>query len=180
MDLVLLHTCCAPCATASLERLLNDYNVIAYFYNPNIHPENEYDIRKNDIIRLADYYNIELIIGNYDKDNWLKTVEGFEKEPEGGKRCDLCFQMRFDSSAKKTKELGIEKFTSTLSISPHKNFEKIKEISEKISNKYGVKFLPENFKKKNGFKRSIDLSKKLGFYRQTYCGCCFSRNDREK
>lgn len=179
MEKVLLHTCCAPCATASIERLIDKYCLIAYFYNPNIHPEKEYNIRKNEIIKLTDYYNIELIIGDYDKDNWFRTVKGFEKEPENGKRCELCFLLRLENTARKAAELGINKFTSTLSISPHKNFEKIKKISEKIAVNYNMEFLPENFKKKDGFKRSIELSKRFKLYRQTYCGCCFSRNGKE-
>jgi len=174
MDTILLHTCCAPCSTSSVERLMKEYNVVSYFYNPNIHPEEEYRLRKNEMKKISDFFNIRTVIGDYDKEEWLSSVKGLEKEPEGGKRCEVCFRIRLEKVALFAKEEGISKFTTTLSVSPHKSFEKIKEIGKEIERKFDVKFIDVDLKKKDGFKRSTVLSNKLGLYRQNYCGCIFS------
>ena len=177
MEKILLHSCCAPCASASIEKLLGDYEVILYFYNPNIHPEKEYTQRKSELKKIAEFYNIDMINGVYDPDLWFSNVKGLEKEPERGKRCDVCFNIRLENTGRKAKELGIKKFTSTLSISPHKDFEKIRDIGQGIAQRLDLVFVPENFKKKDGYKRSIELSKKLDLYRQNYCGCVYSREN---
>ncbi|MFC1724951.1 epoxyqueuosine reductase QueH [candidate division KSB1 bacterium] len=178
MEKILLHSCCAPCASASIEKLLNNYEIILFFYNPNIHPETEYSARKDEIKKIAEFYYVELITGKYDPELWFSGVKGLEKEPERGKRCDVCFRIRLENTGLKAKELGIRKFTSTLSISPHKDFDKINNIGQDIASKLDLEFVPENFKKKDGYKKSIELSKKFDLYRQGYCGCVYSKEKK--
>ncbi|MFA6989724.1 MAG: epoxyqueuosine reductase QueH [Candidatus Gastranaerophilaceae bacterium] len=173
---ILAHACCAPCASFSLQKLLSDdYLPILYFYNPNIHPYDEYVIRHDELIKFAKSQKIELIIEEPDFDNWFKAVKGLENEPEKGKRCSVCFDFRLNKTAEKALELGINTFTTVLTISPHKNASVINAIGEDIASNAGLSFLKENFKKNDGFKKSIELSKKYGFYRQSYCGCVFSK-----
>jgi len=177
---ILLHVCCAPCSTTALERLCENYNVVAFWYNPNIQPDKEYEKRKETFLNYAKKMGVELEIleGKKEKLKWGETVKGLENEPEGGKRCEKCYSLRLQQTKKTAKELGIKLFTTTLSVSPHKDSLKIFEIAKELENEE-VRFLPENFKKKDGYKRSIELSKSSNLYRQTYCGCLYSRRPKE-
>ena len=169
---VLLHICCGICSSASIQKLNDDgYAVKGYFYNPNIQPEEEYKRRLEAAQAVAEMLGIDLLVGEYDNDAWTKKVRGFENEPEGGKRCGVCFKMRLEETYKKAKESGIEYFTSTLSISPHKNTVFIDGIGKSIAPQ---SFLAYDFKKKNGFKKAMGFSKYHSLYRQNYCGCMFS------
>ena len=172
---LLLHTCCAPCCAYSAKYLQNEgYDVTLYFYNPNIHPQEEYTKRLEELIRFANEQNIPLIIEEPDFDNWFEKTAGLENSPERGERCKICYAIRLEKTAQKAKENNFEFFTTTLSISPHKSYEAISEISQKLANQYTVKYLDVNLKKKDGYKKSIELSKQYNFYRQDYCGCKYS------
>ncbi len=175
MKNLLLHACCAPCMTVPIERLQPEYDITGFFYNPNIHPEEEYKKRLDEITNWTQQTGIPLIVHEYDVDHWHELVKGLEKEPERGKRCTVCFRMRLQQTAILAKQKGFDCFTTTLSISPHKNANIINKIGKELGDQIGVQFLEANFKKKNGFKRSIELSKKYNFYRQDYCGCIYSR-----
>lgn len=173
---LLLHTCCAPCGTVPIERLCPEYEVTCFFYNPNIHPEEEYLQRLDEFQNLAKKLNIKIIVPEeYNSDQWLDLVKGLENEPEGGKRCAICFRMRLQATAKVTKQTGFDLFTTTLTISPHKNATLINQIGLELIEQHQIKFLVANFKKKDGYKRSIELSKIYNMYRQNYCGCIYSR-----
>jgi predicted adenine nucleotide alpha hydrolase (AANH) superfamily ATPase len=175
---VLLHICCGVCASAPIEKLKsNGYSVVGFFYNPNIHPHKEYLHRKNETEKIAKLYDIKIIEGNYELNRWKDSCDQFRQEKEGGKRCTLCFKLRLEKTYQLTQENNFDYFTSTLTISPHKNSQKIFQIGEKIG---GDQFLKIDFKKKNGFKKAIEISKKLDLYRQNYCGCIYSLLDREK
>jgi len=160
--------------TVPIERLQTEFEITGFFYNPNIHPKKEYEKRLNEITTWTQQQAIPLIVHKYDVDFWFDLVKGFEKEPEGGKRCDICFKMRLEQTAIFAKQNGFDFFTTTLSISPHKNSTLINKIGKELGKKFDVQFLESNFKKKDGFKRSIELSKKYNFYRQNYCGCVYS------
>ncbi len=170
-----MHACCAPCATHVVNVLREKYEVVAYFYNPNIHPESEYHLRLKNMIKLAEVYELPLIVGEYEVDRWFKKIKGYENEREGGKRCEKCFELRLEETAKLAKEIGASIFTTTLTISPHKNAKTINSIGKNLADKYKIKFLEADFKKKDGFKKSVEESKRLGLYRQNYCGCIFSK-----
>lgn len=179
---LLLHSCCGPCSTAVIERLLPDYDITVFFYNPNITDPNEYEKRLTSQLMVIDYFNknlspenkIDFIEGRYDPDEYFKLVSGYEEEKEGGRRCSLCFDMRLEETAIIAKEKGFDTFTTTLTVSPHKSYDIISQIGKSLSEKYKVDYLDGNFKKKDGFKRSIELSKEMNLYRQNYCGCQFS------
>ena len=179
---LLLHSCCGPCSTAVIERLLPDYDITVFFYNPNITDPNEYEKRLTSQLMVIDYFNknlspenkIDFIEGRYDPDEYFKLVSGYEEEKEGGRRCSLCFDMRLEETAIIAKEKGFDTFTTTLTVSPHKSYDIISQIGKSLSEKYKVEYLDGNFKKKDGFKRSIELSKEMNLYRQNYCGCQFS------
>lgn len=175
---LLLHACCAPCSSYCLEYLAKFFRITVFFYNPNIYPESEYTVRVKEIIRYINEKETEnpvsFIEGNFDPKEFYSAVKGFESCPEGGERCFLCYRLRLTETAKKARELGFEYFTTTLTISPLKNAQKINEIGEEIAGEYGIKHLPSDFKKKNGYKRSIELSREFGLYRQNYCGCVYS------
>jgi epoxyqueuosine reductase len=169
---VLLHTCCANCAAASIEKLLESYDVGLYFCNSNIYPIEEFKMRCNDMKNYADINNIPIWIADYDHNDWLDFVKGFENEPEKGERCRLCFRYNLAKTAKLAEAENYDFFTTTLTISPHKISKVIFEEGNKYSN-----FLDIDFKKQDGFRRSLDLSKINNFYRQKYCGCEFSIRD---
>lgn len=179
---ILLHSCCGPCSTAVIERLADNYNITVFFYNPNITDISEYRKRLDTQIKFIDEYNkklpegkqIKLAEGNYDPDEFFGFVKGFEEEPENGARCTKCFEFRMKKTAEAAKIRGIPVFATTLSVSPHKNTKQINEIGYELEKKYNISFLDENFKKKDGFKRSVDMSREYGLYRQNYCGCRFS------
>jgi predicted adenine nucleotide alpha hydrolase (AANH) superfamily ATPase len=175
MKKLLLHTCCAPCITVPLERLQSEFEVTGFFYNPNIHPEQEYEKRLDEITTWTQQAGIPLIVYNYDISHWFELVKGLEDEPEGGKRCIVCFRLRLEQTAEFAQKKRFDYFTTTLSISPHKNTAIINLLGNEIGERFGVRFFEANFKKKDGFKQSVALSKNYGFYRQDYCGCIFSR-----
>ena len=167
--IILLHTCCAPCGSSSIERLLHEKIEVALFFsNSNIFPEEEFFKRLSYAEKLANFYKIALIHDIYDHDSWLKRVSGLENEPETGKRCFECFKFNLERTAQKAQELSIPSFTTTLTVSPHKNSAQIFEAGKNFPG-----FIEYDFKKQNGFLRSIELSKKLDLYRQEYCGCEF-------
>ncbi|MCM1544324.1 MAG: epoxyqueuosine reductase QueH [Ruminococcus sp.] len=178
---LLLHSCCAPCSSYCLEYLSQFFSITIFYYNPNIHPESEYRHRveeqKRLISQLPAKHKISFIEGSFDPNEFYSAVKGLENEPEGGKRCFACYRLRLAKAAEIAKENGFDYFTTTLSISPLKNAEKINEIGEEIAEESGVKHLPSDFKKKNGYKRSIELSREYNLYRQNYCGCVFSKNE---
>ncbi len=171
---LLLHICCAPDATAVVERLSKKFSVIGFFYNPCIWPEEEYMKRLEETRKVAEIMKFKFIEGAYEVEKWEEATKGFEEEPEGAKRCFECYRMRLEKTADIARTNGIEIFTTTLSISPHKNFEKILEIGKNIAKIKTLEFYGENFKKMDGFKRSVELSKSYGLYRQKYCGCKYS------
>ena len=174
---MLLHSCCGPCSSAVIERLLPDYDVTVLYYNPNITDEEEYLHRLSEQKRLIEeaYPGVKLICGNYDPQRWLEAVRGLENEPEGGARCSVCFKLRLEETAREAKERGFDCFDTTLTVSPHKNYEVISAIAGHISDELGIAYEAGNYKKKDGFKRSIELSREYGLYRQDFCGCEFSR-----
>lgn len=176
---LLLHSCCAPCSSYVLEYLSNYFKITIYYYNPNISPYDEFKKRveeqKRLIKELPTKNEIEFIEGIYDNDLYEQTISGLEEEKEGGPRCFLCYRMRLENTARLAKEKGFDYFTTTLSISPYKNSKVLNTIGEELGNKYDVKYLYADFKKKDGYKRSIELSKIYGLYRQDYCGCKYSK-----
>jgi predicted adenine nucleotide alpha hydrolase (AANH) superfamily ATPase len=171
---LLLHVCCAPDATVPYQRLKDEYEVIAFFYNPNIHGEEEYQKRLHEVERLAKLWDFPLIVGEYNVEQWFSAVRGLEDEPEGGKRCEVCYSLRLEETAKLAKELGCEAFATVLTISPHKKAEKINAIGKEAGERHGIAYLESDFKKKDGFKESVRISRELNLYRQNYCGCRFS------
>lgn len=177
-----LHSCCAPCSSYCLEYLSEYFSITVFYYNPNIYPMEEYDDRIHEQERLIKELNekgvkypIRLVCGEYCPEAFYETVKGLEKEPEGGERCTKCFELRLYESARLAKEQGFDYFTTTLTISPLKDAERLNRIGEAAGDHYGVAFLNSDFKKKNGYRRSIELSKEHDLYRQDYCGCVFSR-----
>lgn len=179
-----LHSCCAPCSSYTLEYLNNYFDITVYYFNPNISPKAEFDKRyaeqKRLIEALPSKHPIKLVCGEYDYNDFLKIAKGYEKVPEGGERCFRCYRMRLESTAKLAKEQGFDYFCTTLSISPLKNSQKINEIGYEVAEKYGIKWLPSDFKKKEGYKRSIELSREYQLYRQNFCGCVFSKENKDE
>ena len=177
---LLLHVCCAPCSSYCLEYLSNYFDITVYYYNPNISLKEEYEYRLSEekrFISLKEFkYPVKLTESEYRPEDFFAAVKGLEKEPEGGLRCKECFKLRLEASAKKAKEQGFDYFTTTLTISPLKNAALLNEIGAEMGEKYGVNWLYSDFKKKEGYKRSIELSREYDLYRQNYCGCVFSRN----
>ena len=177
---LLLHVCCAPCSSYCLEYLSQYFNITVYYYNPNISIKEEYEYRLSEEIRYISEKEflrpVSITESVYDPQEFFTAVRGLESEPEGGLRCRECFKLRLEASAKKARELGFDYFTTTLTISPLKNASLLNEIGEQMGQKYGVNWLPSDFKKKEGYKRSIELSREFDLYRQNYCGCVFSKN----
>ena len=174
--LLLLHVCCAPCSPHIINLLRESYSVTAFFYNPNIHPLEEYTLRENEIRSFSEKESFPLIIGEYDDAAWFEAVRGFEEEPEGSNRCDICFRIRMERAARAAAENGAQYFATTLTVSPHKNAAKIFAAGRAAAAQFdGVEFLEMDFKKKDGYRISSELSREHGFYRQNYCGCSFSR-----
>jgi epoxyqueuosine reductase len=177
---LLLHACCAPCVTHPVRLLRERYDVTVFFDNPNIQPEGEYRSRLEEIRRLAARWEFPLLEGGYDCGAWLKAVAGHEDDREGAERCSICYRFRLERAATRAKDSGIDCFASTLSISPHKKADVINRIGGEAGDSEGILFIDADFKKKDGFKASCDLSRQEGLYRQDYCGCLFSRRDRRK
>lgn len=184
---VLLHACCGPCSTACVERLVQDFEVTLYYYNPNITDREEYLLRKETLLQFVNAYNeeykdeftVNFIEGEYDVQRWLDRTAALKDEPEGGKRCDVCFSMRLTETARQAKEMKFDYFTTTMSVSPHKNYDAIKTLGMILDGEYGVTYLDIDFKKKNGFARSVEMSKQYGLYRQGFCGCEYGRLAQE-
>lgn len=176
---MLLHVCCSSCGSAVLEALAPQFDVRPFYYNPNIYPRDEYERRRSDFEVLCRHFGVDGLTGPYDNERWFEFVRGLEAEPEGGERCGVCFRMRLRETARMARERGCSCFASTLSVSPHKDAERINRIGEEAGREYSVGFLKEDFKKCGGFKRSCELSRELGFYRQNYCGCVYSRNGKK-
>lgn len=181
---LLLHACCAPCSSHCMEYLNKYFDISIYFYNPNIDNPSEYQLRVEEEKRLISEldlpYKVNFIEGEYEPKKFHSLVKGHEMDKEGGERCHLCYEMRLLDSAKVAKERGFDYFTTSLSISPMKNSKVLCEIGERISEQVGVKYLPSDFKKKNGYKRSLELSKAHNLYRQNYCGCSFSKRESKE
>ena len=187
-----LHSCCAPCSSYVLEYLCNYFHITVYYYNPNISANEEYHKRVKEQMRLIDAYNreiengardghpIRIVEGDYEPQRFYETARGYEDCPEGGERCFRCFDLRLRETAKRAKEGGFDYFATTLTISPLKNAQKINEIGIALAKEYDVSWLPADFKKKDGYKRSIELSAEYELYRQNYCGCIYSKEERKR
>ncbi len=176
---LLLHACCAPCSSYVLEYLSEYFNITLYYYNPNISPEAEFEKRIAELARLTKEMPIKdevhIIRGKYDSERFFDMAKGMEDMPEGGERCFKCYRLRLSETAKAAKEGGFDYFTTTLSISPHKNAQALNAIGAELGEKFGVKYLFSDFKKRNGYKRSCELSEIYSLYRQNYCGCVYSK-----
>lgn len=180
---LLLHSCCAPCSSYVLEYLSSRFHITVLYYNPNIYPPSEYELRVKEqeelISRMPFVRPVKLVKGSYKPETFYQTVRGLEGEPEGGRRCLRCYELRLAKAAREAKDGGYDFFTTTLSISPLKSADKLNEIGERMGREWGVAYLPSDFKKKNGYKRSTELSREYGLYRQDYCGCVYSMRERE-
>ena len=176
---LLLHSCCGPCSSYVISYLTNYFDITILYYNPNIYPYDEYLKRKQEQIKLINEIdcsnNLDIMDCDYDNDLYEKCIIGLENEPERGNRCMVCYNLRMEKTAKMAKEYNYDYFCTTLSVSPYKNAEWINEIGEKLQNKYNINWLYSDFKKKDGYKQSILLSKKYNLYRQDYCGCIYSK-----
>ena len=183
-----LHSCCAPCSSYCLEYLRKYFDVTVFYYNPNISFGEEYRHRVEELKRLVEELNedaaggnpIELEEGPYEPERFFEAVKGLEDCPEGGERCFVCYELRLREAAKRAAEGGYDFFTTTLTISPLKNAQKLNEIGQRLGEEYGVACLPSDFKKKGGYQRSIELSREHDLYRQDYCGCVFYKRERER
>ena len=175
---LLLHSCCAPCSSSVLEYLSPHFDITLFYFNPNITPEEEYRKRVAELHRLVSevrYPNpVSIVEGRYDSGEFFDIARGLENLPEGGQRCAKCYRLRLEETAKVAAAGGFEYFTTTLSVSPYKNAQKLNAIGTELAGQYGVKYLLSDFKKKDGYRRSIELSAKYGLYRQNYCGCIYS------
>ena len=181
---LLMHSCCAPCSSYCLSYLAEYFHITIYYYNPNISEKDEYDKRvaeqKRLIGELPTQYPVSFIEGEFDPKEYYEAVKGLEKEPEGGARCRVCFALRLRRAAQEAKRIGADYLTTTLTISPLKNAQVLNEVGEQMAEELGVSWLPSDFKKRNGYKRSVELSEEYGMYRQNYCGCVFSKREREE
>lgn len=200
---ILLHTCCGPCLTGTIEQLkpqdllnsnldgaqepkrkqarfLTEHEIVLFFSNSNIYPEEEYEKRLENAKKVSEIYKMPLITGKYVHEDWLEFIKGLEQEPESGRRCLKCFEFNLTQAAKKAKELRIENFTTTLTISPYKNSNNIFEVGKQVAKQHNLNFIEYDFKDNEGYKKSIELSKKYNLYRQKYCGCEFSLKQRVK
>lgn len=179
-----LHCCCAPCSSYVLEYLHRYFRITLFFYNPNITEEKEYEKRKEELKRYVSEISfgkeIKMMDSDYHPEEFLTVSRGLEQEPERGARCEKCFRLRLSETAKKAREGNYDYFCTTLSISPHKNADLLMKIGEELAEQFEVCYLPSDFKKKNGYKRSIELSREYNLYRQDYCGCVFSREQYRK
>jgi len=180
---ILLHSCCAPCSSYVITFLSNYFDITVLYYNPNIYPYEEYEKRKKEQIKLINTLQtknkLNFLDCDYDNELYNEKIKGLEQCKEGGNRCSICFNLRLEKTAILAKKNNYDYFCSTLTVSPHKNSKLINEIGETISNKYNIKWLYSDFKKNEGFKQSIELSKKYDLYRQDYCGCIYSKKQRE-
>jgi len=176
-DKLLVHLCCGPCGAGVIEELLEEYDVVGFFYNPNIYPEQEYEKRLQAARELMAALGGILREGERDFGRWAERISGLEGEPEGGARCAICYRVRMERAAEEARRLGIGLFTTTLTVSPHKNAQVVNDVGTAVADSAGVGFLARDFKKGDGFGRSCRRSKTLGLYRQRYCGCKYSLRD---
>ena len=174
---LLLHSCCGPCSSYVMEYLAQHFEITVFYYNPNISPESEFQFRAKEQERLIKEMGLGILyqLGKYDPERFFALAKGLEHEKEGGERCFRCFRLRLEETAQLAKEQGFDYFTTTLSISPHKNAQVLNKLGEEIGNAYGIPYLFSDFKKKNGYRRSCELSAEYGLYRQNYCGCEYSK-----
>ncbi|MFQ6752321.1 MAG: epoxyqueuosine reductase QueH [Clostridia bacterium] len=172
---LLLHCCCAPCSSAVIERISKYFDITYFYYNPNIDTNDEFNRRREEFDKL----NVKIVCMPYDHDEFLNVVKGRELDQEGGDRCRICIAQRMDRAFQYAVENGYDMVTTTLSISPHKDAQFINELGERLEEKFGIKYLHADFKKENGYLRSIEICRELGIYRQDYCGCEFARNNEE-
>ena len=181
---LLLHACCAPCSSAVLERIANHFEVTIFYYNPNITEEAEYQKRVEEIKRLISTinpkYKVSLLEGRYNPEEFFTMAKGLEQEPEKGKRCYKCYNLRLEETAKVAEEKNFPYFCTTLTLSPHKNATWLNEIGERLDKEYKPTYLYSDFKKREGYKRSIELSKEYNLYRQDYCGSIYSKRNKEE
>ena len=178
---LLLHACCAPCSSAVLERIAKYFDITILYYNPNITDQEEYEKRLQELeifVRKLNLDNIKVMPGRYKPEEFFEISKGLEQEKERGRRCYKCYKLRLEETAKIADQLGFDFFTTTLSISPYKNSKWLNEIGENLDKKYQTTYLYADFKKKNGYKRSIELSRKYNLYRQDYCGCIYSKKEK--
>ena len=180
---LLLHACCAPCSSYVLEYLSSHFDITVFFFNPNISPESEYEFRKNELLRLINEMplsnTVNVMFGRYDPNEFYEMARGLEELNEGGERCRRCYRLRLSECARVAKENGFDYFTTTLSISPYKNAEWLNTIGSEEGKNAGIEYLFSDFKKKNGYKRSCELSAEYSLYRQDYCGCEFSKQKKQ-
>ena len=180
---LLLHSCCGPCSSYVISYLKDFFNIHLLFYNPNIQPLKEFNHRKGEQLRLLSYpefSNVNFIESNYNPDKFFSIIKGYENEKEGNKRCEICYNLRLKKAANIAKNLNFDFFTTTITVSPYKNAEKINSIGANLEKITGKRYLLSDFKKKDGYKKSIELSKKYNLYRQNYCGCIFSKREKLK
>jgi predicted adenine nucleotide alpha hydrolase (AANH) superfamily ATPase len=176
---LLLHVCCGPCAVYVVEKLKKEYTTTCFFYNPNIQPKQEYDFRKNELVRVSDIKGWKVEFPEYDIRGWFEEVRGLEKEPEKGKRCSVCFYLRLKKTFDFAKFHGFSHVASTLSISPYKVTSQINLEGEKLSKEYHITFIPENFKSRNGYQIAKTMAYDLGIKHQNYCGCVYSKVEKK-
>jgi predicted adenine nucleotide alpha hydrolase (AANH) superfamily ATPase len=179
-DKLVLHICCAPDEAWVVETLQDRYQLHCFFCNPNIHPPEEYEKRLKEAEKVAKFFQVSITADPYDSESWKEAVTGLEHTPEGGARCEQCFLLRLRRTAQFCKDLGWNRYTTVMSISPHKRIEMLNRTGEQAAREYGVIYEQFNFKKKDGFQESIRLSKELGLYRQDYCGCVLSKKESEE
>ncbi len=176
---LLLHICCGPCATTVIERLMDNYDITGYFYNPNIHPEDEYYRRLDAMRTVTERFSLSLIEGSYEPQKFFDAVRGLEHEPENGVRCTICYRLRLSETARTAIKASYDTIATTLTVGPMKNADVINSIGKKEAERAGIEFLTGDWKKKDGFKHSCELSRTFGIYRQHYCGCLFSMRQDE-
>lgn len=180
MKKMLLHSCCGPCSTVVIERLKDMYDLTIFYFNPNVEPFEEYEKRKAEQQKVCEHFGVKFVDFDYDNIGWHKFVSGLENEREGGARCEKCFLFRLKTTGEYAKKNDFDIFATTLSVSPHKNTMTINNVGEQVSKEVELEFLPESFKKKDGYLRSINISKELSLYRQNYCGCLYAKEQMEK
>ena len=186
MKRILLHSCCGPCSTAVIERLAEDWEITVFYFNPNITDPSEYEHRKAEQKRFISEYNekaktpVSFIEGDYDPSSFFALTKGHEEDREGGARCRICFRQRLAAAAALAASMGFDAFDTTLTVSPYKNYDVISEIGRELAAEYGVSYVSGNYKKKDGYRRSVAMSAEYGLYRQHYCGCVFSERQAEE
>jgi len=180
MQHLLLHACCAPCSPYVMRKLAQDYELTVFFYNPNIHGPDEYELRLEEMRRLCESLGLELIEGIYDPERFFDLAGPFAASGEGGKRCSVCFRLRLEESCRQAKKIGAEVVATTLTVSPHKNADQVNREGRRAADAAGLQFLEADFKKKDGYRISCEHSRQYGFYRQNYCGCTYSKAESEQ